>query len=573
MSQPRTEGSKRSRGAYSRLICLGCRERRIRCELPNNVEIPDVGELRTIQTPCYRCKRLGVSCIVRKTILGRPSPESSSTASYLPLLRTGSIGPRIIIELPLRTGVPNQSATVHDEAHVANSFVIRRNKLCSTNDLVPSQGSIKRGNRNTLLIHTPQSPETVIIIRALDTLRREKVEGEWFRHLPAHVGHTWALDLSIEALVAACAYARDVPNLTSGNCYQALALALRAVQANINQSHGELSDDILASTALLAPFEGVLKKHGVPTCLHVEGLAAILAARPATFPVTQLAKEIFDFYACDSAVMACIQGTPSPFESVSQGYYSNDRIGCSDSDRTQLKALGSELFVRIPRLVGLVRTLRLQASPQKQLLWDALSLSKSLLQLHDPQAERRLLRNIKLYPSSDADVTSPLSESLDFASVDEFEALTYYWQNRLTLLRLEQRLYDLAVAGNIQADNTDTPSVSFQPNFGPRVDEMYRLVKSILMCVKYAGTLPLRKHDRLLSYAMVIVWGVMMDEPTFLTRAQGEEGTDPLSAFLLKSISIALSAKPHLTVQDMDMAADIFVGGQPKGRFVKVYGL
>lgn len=112
--------------------------------------------------------------------------------------------------------------------------------------------------------------------------------------------------------------------------------------------------------ALLAPFEGVIKKHGILMRLHVEGLAAILAARPATYPIMQHARETLDFHACESAIMACIQGTPSPFESVARVYFANNRMGYSDSDRAQLKALGNELFIRIPRLVRLVRSLRLQ---------------------------------------------------------------------------------------------------------------------------------------------------------------------------------------------------------------------
>ena len=574
MSEPRPGGSKRPRGTYSRLICLGCRERRIRCELPSEVEVPDPGELRTVQTPCYRCKRLGVPCIVRQTILGRPGPESSSTtaADFRPV-RTNDIVSRIIIELPSRTVARTQPATVQDEAQVVNRSVIPRTGLRSSNDLPPSQGDPARWNGDALLIHIPQSTETVIIIRAVDTLRREKVEGEWFRHLPAHVGHTRALDLSIKALVAACAYARGVPKLTSDDCYQALALALNAVQANIKQSYGELNDDILASTALLAPFEGVVKKHGIPTRLHVEGLAAILAARPATYPVTQFAREIFDFHACDSAIIACIQGTPSPFEGVARGYFANNRIGYSDSDRAQLKALGSELFIRIPRLVGLVRSLRLQPSPQNQLLLDALRLSKSLLRLQDSQSEGRLLRNIKVRPSSDPDATSPLRQSLDFASVDDFEALAYYWQNRLSLLRLERRLHDLSMSSDVQADNTDELGASLRLSFGPRTNETLRLVKNILMCAEYAGTLPLRKHDRLFAHAMVVVWGVTMDMPVALSHIQDRERTGPLSELLFRRVNIILAAKPDLTVEDMDTAADIFVGGQPKGRFVELYSL
>ncbi|KAF2502201.1 hypothetical protein BU16DRAFT_576252 [Lophium mytilinum] len=569
MSDLRPESSKRPRGAYSRLICLGCRERRIRCELPSDIEIPDPGELRTIQTPCYRCKRLGVPCIVRQTILGRPSPErSSTTAADIRPVRADDAVPRILIDLSSRTGAPTQQATVRDEARV-----VPQARLHSPNLLPPSQGDPARWNGGALLIHTPQSPETVIIIRAMDTLRREKVENEFFRHLPAHVGHTPALDLSIKALVAACAYARGVPKLTSGDCYQALALALNAVQENIKQSYGELNDDILASTALLAPFEGVVKRHGIPTRLHVEGLAAILVARPATYPVTQLAREIFDFHACDSAILACIQGTPSPFENVARGYFANNRIGHSDSDRTQLKALGSELFIRIPRLVGLVRSLRLQPCPQNQLLLDALRLSNSLLTLQDSEAEGRLLRNIKAHPLNDHDAASPLRQRLLFASVEDFEALAYYWQNRLSLLRLEQRLHDISVSSGVHANDTAEPGVSVLPSFGPRANEVFRLVTNILMCAEYALTLPLRKHDRLFAHAMVLVWGVMIDMPAALSHTQDGEGIGPLSELLLRRVNIALPAKPDLTVEDMDVAADIFVGGLPKGRFVELYGL
>lgn len=565
MSELRPAGSKRPRNKYSRLICLGCRERRIRCELPSEVEIPDPGELRTVQTPCYRCKRLGVPCVIRQTILGRPGPEKGSTTT-----RTGDIVSRVVIELSLPTAARTQPATVQDDTQLVTSSVIPRTNLRSSNDLEPSQGDSARWNGDTLLIHNPQSTERVIIIRAFDTLRSEKVEDEWFRHLPAHVGHTQALDLSIKAIVAACAYSRGVPKLTSDDCYQALALALKAVQANIKQSHGKPNDDILASTALLAPFEGVIKKNGIPTRLHVEGLAAILAARSATYPVTQLARDILDFYACESAVMACIKGTPSPFETVAPVYFATNRMGCSDSDRAQLKALGNELFIRIPRLVRLVRSLRLQTSPQNQLLLDALRLSKTLLRLQDSQAEGRLLRNVKVHPASDLDVSSPLRESLHFPSVQDFEALAYYWQSHLSLLRLEWRLYNLSVSNDLHDDCTNEPGVSFRPSFGPRANEMFRLVKNIMMCSEYARKLPLNKHCRLFAHAMVVVWGATMDVPVALSHDQ--EGPGPLSNLLLRMVNTVLAAKPDLTVEDMDTAADIFVGGQLKGRFAELFG-
>jgi len=85
MSEQPPATPKRTRGAYSRLICLGCRERRIKCELPDDVLAPDPGELRTVTTPCYRCKKLGVPCVVRRTRLGRPGLDNVETAPFAPV--------------------------------------------------------------------------------------------------------------------------------------------------------------------------------------------------------------------------------------------------------------------------------------------------------------------------------------------------------------------------------------------------------------------------------------------------------------------------------------------------------
>lgn len=573
MSDQRPSGPKRPRDRYSRLICLGCRERRIRCELPSEVEVPNPGELRTVQTPCYRCKRLGIPCVVRQTVLGRSSNSTPAPAAFQPAT-TGEVVSRIIIEFPSQTVTHTHTTTIQNHTQLADRSVISRTNSCSPTNLPPSHGDPARWDEGTLLIHTPQSTETIVIIRALDTLRCEKVEEEWFRHLPTHFGHTRALDLSIKAIVAASGFRRGVPRLTSDDCYQALALAINAVQTEIKHSHGRPNDDILASTALLAPFEGVIKRHGIPTRLHVEGLAAMLAARPPSYPVTQLAREIIDFNACESAVMACVQGTPSPLERVPRAYFANDRLGCGDGDRAQLKSLGNELFVRIPRLVGFVRALRLQSPPRSQLLLDAITLSNSLLRLQDSQAEERVLRTVGFQPSSDPNAISPLRQSTHFASVQDFEALAYYWQSQLCLLRLEWRLHDFCTSSSIQTKSTDDLSWPFWPNFGPRADKMSRLVKNILMSSEYAKALPLHKHVRLFAHAMVVVWGAMKDLPTGFGHGQNEGGTGPLSDLLLQNVNFALRAiKPGLTAEDIDTAADIFVGGPSKGRFAELFGL
>lgn len=567
MSELTVAAHRRTRVKYSRLICLGCRERRIRCELPSGVEIPGPGELRTIQTPCYRCERLGIACVVRQTILGRPGHEKRAAAeAYIGEAKTEDIV--LAAALPSGTMARPQPTQSQDEMQPFDGSVTLRVDFDSSSDNLPGQRDLVRCKGGGLLNHRPTSTETIFVTRAIDTLRYEYVEEEWFRHLPAHFGHTRALDLSIYAIVTACAHARGLPTSTSSDIYQTLALAIDAVHADIKQSHGTPNDQILASTALLAPFQGVVQKNGIPTRLHVDGLAAILAARPSTYPVTQFAREIFDFHACESAIMDCIQGTPSPFENVARSYFASDRMGRNDSDRARLKALANELFIRIPRLVGLVRSLRFQICPPNHLLLDALGLLNTLLTIQDPQLEWSLLRNIKVAPPSASPDTS--GQSLRFVSIEDFEALSCYWQSRLSLLRLELRLRGLP-GSNVQADWTEDSGFSFQPRLGLQTNEMLRLARNILMCSEYARSLRLNKHTRIYAHAIVGVWGVVTDVPEALNYNEGEQKTGSLSDLLLRSVNHALGAKPDLTAEDMNTAADVFVGGLPKGRFAQLY--
>lgn len=228
----------------------------------------------------------------------------------------------------------------------------------------------------------------------------------------------------------------------------------------------------------------------------------------------------------------------------------------------------------MPRLVRLVRSLRFQSSPQKQPLVHALQLLKSLLSLQDPEAEERLLRTIEVHPPNDLDASTPSRQRLQFASIRDFEALIFYWQSRLSLLRLERRMDDLLQLSGAQARTThEEEAASFRPPFGPHTDEMSRLVKNILMCSEHARGLQLRKHDRLFAHAVVVVWGVIMDGQMAECQAQEEETASVLTDHLLRMLNLTLPTKPDFTAEDMNIAADVFVGGQLRGRYAELYGL
>ena len=576
-SEPNLSSSRRQRDKYSRLICLGCSERRIRCELPSSVDgIENIvlGEVRITQTGCYRCKRLRIPCVVRKTILGRPGRndtgrgQASSDRANVSRSQPGGLF------LPIAAGIPSSTLVCTQLAPAQTLTISEDESVHLVSDALEGLPPDRRDSipleQGSSLTRVPQSAETVLIARAIDTLRCQHVEDEWYRHLVAHIGHAHTLDLSIVAMVAACAYSRRVPSVTLEHCYTSLSQAINGLHADIERSQQEPNDHLLASAALLAPFEGIIAHHGIPTRRHVRGLAAIIAARPVTYSVTRLARDILDYYAYESAVISYVHDTPSDFESVDQAYVATSSLACR-SDRDRLKALNNDLFIRMPRLAKLVRTLHLQSPPQRQLLCKALRLSEKLLGVPNHQAGGRLLQTIDVRPSRDP--ASPTLQSLHFSCVQDFEALVGYWYSGLTLLRLVRRLKDLITCKGADREDTDPTRPVGQSALVASHHEMTRLAKNILMCSEYAATLTLRRHTHLFVHAMLTVWGVTKAILTGPEIADNGGSPGVSSELLLCRLNEAFSVKPGLRVEDLDDAADLFAGAQPSGRFAKLYGL
>lgn len=66
---------RQPRGSYAKLICLNCRARKIKCILPNHVQLEPSQSPQPLDRACTRCQQQGLDCIVDKTILGRPSQK------------------------------------------------------------------------------------------------------------------------------------------------------------------------------------------------------------------------------------------------------------------------------------------------------------------------------------------------------------------------------------------------------------------------------------------------------------------------------------------------------------------
>lgn len=69
--------SKRARGSYAKLICLHCRSRKIKCNLPDEATIQPSNTPQPPGKKCERCRQRALDCIVDHTTLGRPAYKRS----------------------------------------------------------------------------------------------------------------------------------------------------------------------------------------------------------------------------------------------------------------------------------------------------------------------------------------------------------------------------------------------------------------------------------------------------------------------------------------------------------------
>lgn len=73
MSEDNARPAKRARGSYAKLICLRCRERRIKCQLADDGSVIPGPDPQPADKACVRCRQQELPCVVRKTTLGRPN--------------------------------------------------------------------------------------------------------------------------------------------------------------------------------------------------------------------------------------------------------------------------------------------------------------------------------------------------------------------------------------------------------------------------------------------------------------------------------------------------------------------
>jgi hypothetical protein len=135
-------------------------------------------------------------------------------------------------------------------------------------------------------------------------------------------------------------------------------------------------------------------------------------------------------------------------------------------------------------------------------------------------------------------------------------SVTSYWQARLSLLRLWLRLYNL----------TDPTSESWETSEHVLL-ELRRLIVNLLMSFEHARSIKLGSVKRVFAHAMLMVWGALT---VYLNILPDSYGTTPdIKIWLLAKVNDAWLGRAIMTSEDLDIAAELFVGGPLRGMYVE----
>ena len=259
-------------------------------------------------------------------------------------------------------------------------------------------------------------------------------------------------------------------------------------------------NDALVAAALLFCCETTLNPKAATVSPHTNGLSAIILsqAKRSTEP-SELARGIIYFHWKGTFAVPVALGEPSPFDN--QYWLSLEPVSHWDADKEvlRLRHLGQKLFIRLPRLIASVRSLRAGPAPGTA-VGTAVQLAKDLVVLQDVHAENKVLHRISVVKTSDTAAASIVPFSFQYQDTTTFEAAVYYWQTRTLLNRLCIKLHDLCPLGN---DVFDTATLK---------TENVRMAINIIMSSQYGCAIGV-VGGWALCLAFVAVWGAAYDVP------------------------------------------------------------
>ena len=311
-----------------------------------------------------------------------------------------------------------------------------------------------------------------------------------------------------------------------------------------------LSDDALFAIAVLAFFEKAIGEDEKTSFSHREGIEAILVSRAVSREDSEVTAAMLYQARDRTFCVPVIRGIASPFDTP----YLRDQAPIARHNLSagfqRLRYIGNRVFVRLPRLIAMVRTVRSCAvrphTPRK-----AVESAQDLLDFLDEDAESKALHQVTIVKTTDAHDAMVSPWSFEYKHVGELKAAILYWEMHIFLARLCLKLHSRAP----NDASLDAPKL---------MSDNIRMVTNLLMSWQYAIS-----HSRTgtLGFTQTLIlalWGALSDIEDYRGISRGF-----LREWMLRRFPESMRGWPSdLESADMDEAADIFAGGPLRGFMV-----
>ena len=243
------------------------------------------------------------------------------------------------------------------------------------------------------------------------------------------------------------------------------------------------------------------------------------------------------------------RGVASPYESR-RWLECDTRLSGVSEDVARLSNLYTHLFIRLPRLIALVRKLR-EGNCDPKIKHQATQVAIVCAKLQDWETESRLLHQVRVARTKDPDTAGITGTSFHFRHQCCWAEICY-WQTRIITNWLCLKLLDLNV---LPSDTFDHEKL---------LAENIRMAKNLIMSWEFGSTASGLSMSAL-RVGLIALWSVTLS----MGNVNKAFPISKLRQWIRQSYNLLHHQNYLFTEADLDQAADLLVGGPLKGILVE----
>ena len=327
-----------------------------------------------------------------------------------------------------------------------------------------------------------------LLAQFVTLLEDTRFSSPFYRFIPSRLGHHEAVDYAARAVAQAYHSGQFGKAWSSFLLPEAYTKAVNGLRNSL-----DASDNSLMVIMLLILFERIVCGEPKNVMAHLNGLTALLQSRSNTCQVSDVERALLFDNRTITLWIPLQTKSASPFEN--SRWLDFPAVACRSvlpDPISRLAELSYQLQIRLPRLVNHVRSLK---GRQAYASVSDFALAKELMALQDIEAENKILHRIRIEGTKNAIDKVFVPCSLNFNSLEEFDAATGYWQGRVMVGKLCSTLSTIA--------QTTGSNIAFEASLVKL--ESQRIMANLFMSIQYAesgGVFVRRRYAQILPMCM-----------------------------------------------------------------------